>query len=55
MGMAPVHDDVDVVETSFKEGLIGFEFERVRHDTRCIRKHSVLGNNGISLDTTWKC
>jgi hypothetical protein len=31
MRMAPVHDNVDTIKTSFKEFLISFNFEGVRH------------------------
>ena len=28
---APMHNNIDAIETPFEEGLISFEFEGVRH------------------------
>ncbi len=33
MRMAPMHNNVDAIKTSFEERLISFEFEGVRHHT----------------------
>jgi hypothetical protein len=52
MRVAPVNHDVDPVEPAFEEALIGLELERVRHDTRGIREHAILGDDGITFDAT---
>ena len=49
VGMPPVHDDVDTIEPSFEEGLIGLKFERGGHDSCRICKHAVLGDNRVSF------
>lgn len=46
-----MHNDVDTIETAFEEGLIGPEFQRIRHNTCRVREHAVLGNDGITFDT----
>jgi len=45
-----MHHDVDTIEPSFEEGLIGLEFERVGHDPCRIGKHAVFGDNRVSFD-----
>ena len=45
-----MHDDVDTIEPSFEESLITLEFERVRHNSCRIRKHTVRGDNRVSFD-----
>src|ERR1039458_9818200 len=52
MRMAPMHHHIDLVEPAFEEVLIGLELERVRHDTRGIRKHAIFGDDGVTFDTT---
>jgi hypothetical protein len=52
MRVAPVHHDIDPVEPAFEEVPIGLELERVRHDTRGIREHAILGDDGITFDAT---
>ena len=47
-----MHHYIDPVEPSFEEISIGLELERVRHDTRCIRVHPILGDDGITVDAT---
>src|SRR5580700_10159689 len=47
-----MHHYVDPVEPAFEEVLIGLELERVRHDTRGIRDHAILGDDGITFDST---
>jgi hypothetical protein len=53
--MTSVHDHIDAIESAFKKDLIGFEFERVRHDASRVRKHAVFRNDGISFDTVRSC
>jgi hypothetical protein len=52
MRVAPMHHHIDPVEPAFEEVLIGLELERVRHDTRGIRDHAILGDDGITFDST---
>ena len=47
-----MHHHIDPVEPAFEEVLIGLELERVRHDTRGIREHAILGDDGITFDAT---
>ena len=52
MRIAPVHYDINAVEAVFKEILIRLELERIRHDACGIRKHAILGDDGITFDMT---
>ena len=47
-----MYHNIDSVEPAFKEALISREFKRVRHDTRGIREHAVLRDDGIAFDAT---
>jgi hypothetical protein len=47
-----MHHHIDPVEPAFEELLIGLELERVRHDTRGIREHAILADDGITFDAT---
>ena len=47
-----MHHHIDAVEPAFKEVPIGLELERVRHDTRGIREHAILRDDGITFDAT---
>jgi hypothetical protein len=47
-----MHHHIDPVEPAFEEVLIGLELERVRHDTRGIGEHAILGDDGITFDAT---
>ncbi|HUI22691.1 MAG TPA: hypothetical protein VLZ74_16865 [Methylocella sp.] len=46
-----MHHHIDPVEPAFEEVLICLELERVGHDTRSIREHAILGDDGITFDT----
>jgi hypothetical protein len=46
------HHHIDPVKPTFEEGLIGLELERIRHDTRGIRKHPIFGDYGITFNAT---
>ena len=50
MRMPSMHDDVDAIEPSFEENLIGLKFERVRHNSCRIGKHAILRDNRVSFD-----
>ena len=52
MRVAAMDDDVDTIETGFKETLIGREFERLRHNADGIGEHAVLRNDGKAFDVT---
>jgi hypothetical protein len=38
-----MHHHIDPVEPAFEEVPIGLELERIRYDTRGIRKHPIFG------------
>ena len=52
MRVASMHHHVDPIKTASEELLIGLELERIRHDACCIREHPILGDDGITFDTT---
>ena len=50
--VAPVYDDIDRIQSLFEKALIGIELQRVWHNPGRIRQHAVLGDDGITFDTT---
>jgi hypothetical protein len=50
-----MHHDIDTIETFFEEYLIGLKLERIRHDSCRVRKHAVLGNDGVTFNARHKC
>ena len=54
MGMAAVDDHINAVEAAFEKALVGLTPELVRHDTRNICEHAVLGDDGITFNAIRK-
>src|ERR1022692_1339689 len=52
MRVAAMYHHINPIEPAFEKALIGLEFELVWHDACRIRKHAVLGDDGITFDTT---
>ena len=52
MGVTPMHHNIDSVEPAFEKVLISLELKRIRYDTRGIREHAILGDDGITFDAT---
>jgi hypothetical protein len=52
MRMAPMYHHIGPVEPAFEKVPIDLELERVWHDTRGIREHALLGDDGITFDAT---
>ena len=50
MRAAPMHHHIDPVEAAFEELPIAVGLERVRHDTRGIREHAILGDSSMTFD-----
>jgi hypothetical protein len=45
-----VHDHIGLVQPMFVETLVGFEYERRRHDARGVSQHPILGHDRVSFN-----
>jgi hypothetical protein len=52
--VAAVYDHINAIEAAFEKALVGLKLKLVRHDTRSIREHAILGDDGITFDATRK-
>jgi len=49
-----VYDHINAIEAAFEKALVGLKLKLVRHDTRSIREHAVLGYDSITFDAIKK-